>query len=536
MTHRHDTTQISRRKVLAGLGTIGVASAGAGFGSVAFLSDRERFADNYLEAGRLDLLVDYRATYSPWNYQPTDDDGTPYPVGDTMIDPETGEEGPMYVVGMAPDLRNEDGTVVDNETWSAASLLLDACRPLGDQFPLDVDGDDSPDVYRGDATVGGEDLENFSADFVDGPDGMLFRLDDIKPLDRGEATISLHVCDNPAYLWLQTLAGFDDENTRYEPEEEAGETDAGEWIDGELDDFVWVRAFYDPDCSNTLGEGEIVMYEGSLAGFVEYAAAGVAFDPLRDAGLRHGSEGRAARQVSTQATGDRLDVIVVGGNPTCADFGLTRAVKADDVPGTLGSTTYPTPAGDVELTITGLKDGSEALTFDWSADFGVDRVVVKAADSAHVYVYDEATGDSGLTTAYGNGISHISICYDSEGGDDPEDPVDPQDGEGICYGPGTHCIAVEWFLPDSAETADGMGFAQLPSDAAETDDPVNGEFPSLADELLATFEYRDVEEIDVNVIQSDATTFTLALGAVQCRHNTTNENPFGTGGDTDETA
>jgi predicted ribosomally synthesized peptide with SipW-like signal peptide len=55
---------LSRRKVLAGLGTVGIASAGAGLGTTAFFSDEEAVGAS-LRAGRLDLLVDYRATYNP---------------------------------------------------------------------------------------------------------------------------------------------------------------------------------------------------------------------------------------------------------------------------------------------------------------------------------------------------------------------------------------------------------------------------------------------------------------------------------------
>jgi hypothetical protein len=382
MTQLHDTARISRRKVLAGLGVVGVASAGAGFGTAAFLSDREELPAT-LTAGRLDLALDYRATYSPWNYQPVDSDGTPYPVGDTME--SMGEEGPVYVVGAAPDLRNPDGTVVDNATWSAASLALDACEPLADQLPLDIDGDGDGDVVLGDATNDGEELDNFSVGYVDGPAGVLFELDDVKPKDAGEATISFHVCGNPAYVWLRG-EGEDAENTTYEPETEAGDTARDAFASGELDDFLWVRAFYDPNCSNSLDDGEPVIYEGSLTGFLAAIGEGIPLEAPSD------------------------------------------------------------------------------------------------------------TEDDGVV--------------------------------GTCYEPGTHCIAVEWYLPCFPEQDDGMGFAELPSDAVDTDDPVNGDFPSLADELVATFGYASVDEIDVNVVQSDGAGFTLEFAAVQCRHNPHNATPF----------
>jgi predicted ribosomally synthesized peptide with SipW-like signal peptide len=57
---------ISHRSVLAGLGTIGIASAGAGLGTTAFFGDEEQVSAS-LQAGKMDLKLDYRATYLQWN-------------------------------------------------------------------------------------------------------------------------------------------------------------------------------------------------------------------------------------------------------------------------------------------------------------------------------------------------------------------------------------------------------------------------------------------------------------------------------------
>jgi predicted ribosomally synthesized peptide with SipW-like signal peptide len=48
---------LSRRKMLAGLGAIGLASAGAGLGTSAYFSDTETFENNSLTAGTLDMTV-----------------------------------------------------------------------------------------------------------------------------------------------------------------------------------------------------------------------------------------------------------------------------------------------------------------------------------------------------------------------------------------------------------------------------------------------------------------------------------------------
>ncbi|MFB6120549.1 MAG: SipW-dependent-type signal peptide-containing protein, partial [Halobacteriaceae archaeon] len=62
-----DRFELSRRKALAALGTIGAASAGAGLGTSAYFSDRETYEGNTLTAGSLDLKVDWEEHYSDWS-------------------------------------------------------------------------------------------------------------------------------------------------------------------------------------------------------------------------------------------------------------------------------------------------------------------------------------------------------------------------------------------------------------------------------------------------------------------------------------
>ena len=56
-------TTLSRRQLLLGLGAVGACSAGAGFGSVGYLTDRER-TPNVTTAGTLELKLGYRSTYN----------------------------------------------------------------------------------------------------------------------------------------------------------------------------------------------------------------------------------------------------------------------------------------------------------------------------------------------------------------------------------------------------------------------------------------------------------------------------------------
>ncbi|MFC3477068.1 SipW-dependent-type signal peptide-containing protein [Halobacterium litoreum] len=49
--------ELTRRRVLGGIGTIGVASVGAGLGTSAYLNDTESFEENTITAGTLDMSV-----------------------------------------------------------------------------------------------------------------------------------------------------------------------------------------------------------------------------------------------------------------------------------------------------------------------------------------------------------------------------------------------------------------------------------------------------------------------------------------------
>lgn len=62
MTRKH-AMELSRRKILAGLGAVGAASAGAGLGSTAYFSDEESFKNNSLTAGELDTKAKWQVKY-----------------------------------------------------------------------------------------------------------------------------------------------------------------------------------------------------------------------------------------------------------------------------------------------------------------------------------------------------------------------------------------------------------------------------------------------------------------------------------------
>ncbi|OYR71883.1 hypothetical protein DJ71_20170, partial [Halorubrum sp. E3] len=181
----NDTIGLSRRKLLAGLGAVGVASAGAGLGTTAYFNDTEAFEGNTLTAGELDLKLDYKSTYL----------GGPGRLDD----------------------------VVDMGYPDAADL--GDGRYLLDQTPAPGEGQSWEDYVTGEIDFCSDEMDEF---LVNGDGIPVFTLDDVKPGDSGEVTISLHICDNPAYVYLAGDITENLENGQSEPEM----ADEGEDTDG----------------------------------------------------------------------------------------------------------------------------------------------------------------------------------------------------------------------------------------------------------------------------------------------------------------
>jgi len=262
-----DKFELSRRKTLAALGTIGVASAGAGLGTSAYFSDQETFENNSLVAGSLDLKVDWEEHYSDWS--PDESEGLANDV--LMEEPEDG----MYV-GL-PDPANpliwvhEDDleTFMNNTSIEAfPDSNDDGIQEIGPEFEYDActQGADTPEDL--DPTTEGA-LRTLNEDTYTEEDGVkpLIDLDDVKPGDFGEATLSFHLCDNPGYVWLNGDLVEAAENGHTEPEaddpdEEGGPdeviTDVAGIDDGDVEilDAIQTTWWYDDDGDNVLDGGE----------------------------------------------------------------------------------------------------------------------------------------------------------------------------------------------------------------------------------------------------------------------------------------
>jgi predicted ribosomally synthesized peptide with SipW-like signal peptide len=214
-----DEIDISRRKVLAGLGGIGLASTGAGLGTSAYFSDTEEFDGNQLVAGSLDMKVSYEEHYSDWS----DDELDGIPEGDlTMEQPN--------------DLQSFTGIIGDDvgPVWvhnDSVDQFMDNTEVTGPNKPLEL---------------GETPCDPVGATANDDPAASI-DLGDVKPGDFGEVTFDYYLCGNPGYLWMAGNLASASENGLTEPESKDPDEEEGVV---ELLDEVQTRLWYDENCDN----------------------------------------------------------------------------------------------------------------------------------------------------------------------------------------------------------------------------------------------------------------------------------------------
>ena len=211
-----DEFELSRRKALAALGTVGVASAGAGLGTSAFFSDQETFENNQLTAGTLDMKVSWEEHYSDWSE-------------------DEAEHAHM-----------EDGElVVDDRQGFMNATLQERFPDKRTRRRLDEGTADPCEVL---------------ADVPDDLEKPVIELEDVKPGDFGEVTFDFALCDNPGYVWLNGEPLSNAENGLTEPEADDPDEEDDASIqqlpgnfpgNGELADTIETTVWYDDDCDNT---------------------------------------------------------------------------------------------------------------------------------------------------------------------------------------------------------------------------------------------------------------------------------------------
>ncbi len=204
--------------MLLGLGAVGVASAGAGLGTTAFFSDEESFTDNTITTGQLDLLVDWQQTYD-------------YGQGREFVSAHPDHDGD-----------GEQSLVIDNEVVRYSDFPDETDdNSNGANIPL-LDCENIPPLSEA----------NFGTDPVTGQEmETLVQFSDVKPGDSGEITFSLHLCDNPGYIWMQAANVSDEGGASTEPELAVDPNNLGN-----LGDAIQATLWYDEDCDNVYDEAE----------------------------------------------------------------------------------------------------------------------------------------------------------------------------------------------------------------------------------------------------------------------------------------
>jgi len=238
--------ELTRRKILASAGAVGAAGVGAGLGTSALFSDEESFVNNEITAGTLDMVVDWEEHYSyPQLYGIEDPTSG---LETTMSEPDNPDEYTAFPPGANdPILWVHDEDV---DAYMDATAIDAFPDEDNDGAQDEFDGEDAcsvlPDLAGGDGGL--SDSMRTRRDGVTEEGDPLIQLDDVKPGDFGEVTLSFHLCDNPGYVWLNADNVGWAENGTNEPE--ASASGEGERPEVELLDEIQTAWWYDENCNN----------------------------------------------------------------------------------------------------------------------------------------------------------------------------------------------------------------------------------------------------------------------------------------------
>lgn len=126
----------------------------------------------------------------------------------------------------------------------------------------------------------GEPVE--TQNLTDNP-GPIFEINDVKPGDEGEATVSFHLYDNPGWIWMNVTQTMNLENGCTEPESDVDETcDSPGPDQGELGEHLQFTVWYD-DGDNVLEDGETVFIENQTADQIDGGSYLLDADPTTGA-------------------------------------------------------------------------------------------------------------------------------------------------------------------------------------------------------------------------------------------------------------
>lgn len=569
---------ISRRKILGSIGAIGAAGALGGGATGALLWDEETFGNstnpNLLQAGELDLKVDWAEHYVDWIGAETQVDGVRMVDGpDDLAADEVGLPTPDH-----PMLAVKETDTDGNGTPQIDEFMAATTTETSDDF-------DGPD----DKTV------DNAPDLVDQPDPVI-TIQDVKPGDFGEVTLSYHVFGNPAFVSLCADVVADDDHSSVEPELSAGDDpeDENDDRDGELGDLVQAAAWYDPNCNNRFDGGEVEVMvafdlSDSLSGnfpgatndiYGETRSSNINGDqveamvqaaseeflrPLQNTcgpNVRVGAVSYGDRLVHNPGVSASLDVQLT------SDYGDTND-PIEDWLGDDGNTStddnddYQLDSGN-EM-VAGLEKAHDAIlnpsdggTESTAADLGEARKVI-------VFVTDGQLGpasERGNLQAEANnvkskGIDLYPVQINTDNFDDAYWSDISSDGkprraesytelstihtkltENICATAGSEQriagpAPIGQVLGDLAECLLLDPTAAGSATSTKFDGPCH-QPTNTGCVALAWWLPRDIPGVNDNVVQTDSFEFTMSFNAVQCRHNVTDEGePIDEPGSTD---
>ncbi|TKX79760.1 VWA domain-containing protein [Halorubrum sp. SD626R] len=462
----NDKIGLSRRKVLAGLGAVGVASAGAGLGTTAYFNDTESFDGNTLTAGELDLKLDYKSTYLGGPGRLDDIEAMGYPDVEDLGDGR-------YLLDQTPspaDMQAWENLVMEDD--------FDFCSPEADEYL--VNGDGIP----------------------------IFTLEDVKPGDSGEVTISVHICDNPAYLYLAGELTENAENDQSEPElgDEGEDTDGV----GELADSIEVCVWYDEDCDNVYeptGTGQQNELEVALVSDVSGSMSGSALSSLKTA---------ATSFVGNLSSPDEAAAISFNSGAT-TDQELTTNYQL------VQNAINNYSAGGGTSIAAGIDEGADELLNGTNATAGASKVMILLSDgnssaSAATTAADAAknAGIRVFTVALGSANTSLLQSLASSP-DDAFVAPDPADLDTV------YAEIAQIVLSGEQKILSGTMsevFGQLSEGVAlDGDRQEEGRqpYPGATTQCIG-FEWTLPAEVG-NEIQTDSVGFDIGLYAEQSRHN-----------------
>jgi predicted ribosomally synthesized peptide with SipW-like signal peptide len=541
---------VSRRKLLGAMGTIGGAAALGGAGTLAFFSDSDEFANNQLVAGELDLLVDWEEHYSDWSddedvggvrmidyaeppdqRDPLDDDEVALPtVTNPMVAVEESRVG-AFMNATAVEAFPDTGTDPDGDPTTPNPNTPD--DGVQDVIPADNECEYIKQFLRDDAgnwlsaldsdartntTRGGPPNAQTTA-----PGDPLVQVSDVKPGDFGEVTFSLHLCDNPGYIWVNGELRENAENGLTGPEAKDDDEDDGSGVadpdaggdqSGELADEIMVTLWYDT--------GETLAWDGDPkeGDNIQQSGEPIVEDFVNNTGLLSGRLSTVLEMLNSNSgrgiplDGDLTDSVPVSVSPASVGPGSVDA--AGDFTRSTGTVDCPT----------GLL---EAVRIPYFALLVLGKYFDKTANQApfEVPVSIGTDGETGLVTIHDVSLAgrfSLQIASITLGTDFPVNRIAAgryfSVDKSPIWGtdPGVTLDRVTIPGPDPA----GMSRLTLCYDPDELvppqqTQPVRSCFEASTTAYLGLAWWLPVDH--ANEIQGDSVAFDLGFYTEQCRHN-----------------